>query len=246
MFKAYVVDDEPLARDELIYILNRTNKVEVLGESDNIVDALADIAIYKPDIVFLDIQLDEENGLTLAKKLEDFQPAPAICFVTAYDEYALEAFEAHAIDYILKPYDERRIEKTLNKFINMRESITQKTSTPENKHRNKIDKITVTVNDRIVLINPGDLTYLEATDGKCKIKTVNNEYLVNMTLTSLEKKLVPDYFLRVHRSYIVNVHRIQEIEPWFNSTYNLQMEDGSTVPVSRTYVKDLKRVLNIH
>lgn len=145
MFKAYVVDDEPLARDELKYILNRTKKVEILGESDNIVDALADIAIYKPDIVFLDIQLDEENGLTLAKKLEEYHPTPAICFVTAYDEYALQAFESNAVDYILKPFNEKRIEKTLNKIINMKESLITKTPASNRRQNESIKKLAVTV-----------------------------------------------------------------------------------------------------
>lgn len=246
MFKAYVVDDEPLARDELKYILNRTKKVEILGESDNIVDALADIAIYKPDIVFLDIQLDEENGLTLAKKLEEYHPTPAICFVTAYDEYALQAFESNAVDYILKPFNEKRIEKTLNKIINMKESLITKTPASNRRQNESIKKLAVTVDDRYVLISPSEIVYIEATDGKCKIKTKDTDYVLIETLAGLEKKLANNHFLRVHRSYIVNIQRILEIEPWFNSTYNLLLDDGSKIPVSRTYIKDLKRVFGLN
>ena len=106
MLKVYLVDDEPLARDELKYLLNRSKQVEILGESDDMEVAWQDISKLKPDLVFLDIELDEENGLNLAKQLETLEPAPAIVFATAYDEYALQAFESNAIDYILKPFDE--------------------------------------------------------------------------------------------------------------------------------------------
>lgn len=244
MLSSYVVEDEPLARDELIYILNRTGKVKVLGESDNIEEALADIAYFKPDIVFLDIQLDEENGLSLAKQLEKIKPVPAICFVTAYDDYALEAFETNIVDYILKPYDEKRIERTLDKIISIRNQYPDRIRKTAYREE-PIDKMPVNVDERIVLISPAEIVYFSAEDGKCKIKTINGEYKTAKTLSGLEKKLKKSHFLRVHRSYIVNVNLIDEIEPWFNSTYNLIMSDGSKIPVSRTYVKDLKRILGI-
>lgn len=245
MLKAFVVDDEPLARDELKYILNRTKEVKVLGESDNIEEAFTDIALIQPDIVFLDIQLDEENGLTLAKKLDELQTVPAICFVTAYDEFALQAFDTNAVDYVLKPYDEKRIKKTLDKVNSMRKQGKNEEAVQSNVKAEKTEKLALNIDERIVLVNPADIVYLEATEGKIKLKTVNNEYIVTETLSGLAKKLENHPILQVHRSFIVNTELIMEIEPWFNSTYNLLMIDGSKVPVSRTYAKALKSFIGI-
>lgn len=240
MLTAYIVDDEPLARDELKYLLHRTKKVKVLGDSDNMEEAIADIIILKPDLVFLDIELDEESGLDLAKQLENVDPTPAIIFATAYDEYALQAFEANTFDYILKPFDEKRIEKTLDKFMNL-QKIAKEEMPPTNElTTDNNGRFPIIVDDRIVLLAHDDIIYLETSDGKVKIKTVDHEYKVDDTLVSLEKKLHSKKFLRVHRSFIVNIEYIAEIQPWFNSTYNLVMKEQSTVPVSRTYVKDLK------
>lgn len=245
MLKAYVVDDEPLARDELKYILNRTRKVKVVGESDNIEEAFTDIAINQPDIVFLDIQLDEENGMTLAKKMDRLQSVPAICFVTAYDEYALQAFDTNAVDYVLKPYDEKRIQKTLDKVNNIRNKGYNEDVDISRGKNERTDKLAVNLDERIILVNPADIVYLEAKEGKSKLKTIQYEYVVAETLSGFAKKLINHPFLQVHRSFIVNIDLIMEIQPWFNSTYNLLMSDGSKVPVSRTYAKDLKQFIGI-
>jgi two-component system response regulator LytT len=236
------VDDEPLARDELKYLLARSKQVIALGESDSVEEAIADIIELKPDLVFLDIELDEDSGLDLAKKLEKLKPAPAIVFATAYDEFALKAFELNAVDYILKPFDEERIGKTLEKIKRMQKMgdedfpIASMKSSPNG-------KIAVLVDERIILLTIDDIVYLESSEGKCTIETVDQKYKVSETLVVLEKKLTNTKFLRVHRSFIVNIDFIVEIEPWFNSTYNLLMKNGSKVPVSRTYVKGLRQIL---
>ena len=244
MLRAYVVDDEPLARDELKYLLARSREVSVLGESDCMEDALYDISLLKPDIIFLDIELAGENGLVLAAKLEELNPIPAIVFATAYDEYALQAFEVNATDYLLKPFSEDRILKTINKIKKL---LKQK------EESNKVDtnnlqcmgKIAVMTDEKIILLTCGDIVYLESCEGKCRIQTVNQLYIISDTLIGLEKKLPFAQFFRVHRSYIVNIEHIAEIVPWFNSTYNLQMSNGSKIPVSRTYVKELKQIVGL-
>ncbi len=241
MLKAYIVDDEPLARDELKYLLNRSKQVEIIGESDCVEDTISDISLLKPDIVFLDIELADDNGLSLAKQLETIKPTPAIVFATAYDEYAFQAFELNAIDYILKPFDEQRIQKTLEKIMKMQKVEEKDSSINHSLINNENGKIAVLVNERIILLTLADLLYLESSEGKCSIVTINQEYTVSEALVVLEKKLNPSKFLRVHRSFIVNLDYIVEIEPWFNSTYNLLLKDGSKVPVSRTYVKELKQ-----
>ncbi|MBU8879649.1 LytTR family DNA-binding domain-containing protein [Bacillus sp. FJAT-29790] len=244
MLRAYIVDDEPLARDELKYLLIRSKRVKILGESDCLEDAVADISELRPDLVFLDIELGEDNGLSLAKQLEALDQTLAIVFATAYDEYALQAFELNAVDYILKPYDENRIQKTLEKIKKMQKIGNQNVPTHSPLKNDRNGKIAVIVDERIILLTYADIIYLESSEGKCTIKTIEQEYKISEALVALEKKLNKDQFLRVHRSFIVNVDHIDEIEPWFNSTYNLIMKDSSKVPVSRTYVKELKQLLD--
>ncbi|MBY0121817.1 LytTR family DNA-binding domain-containing protein [Bacillus sp. S/N-304-OC-R1] len=243
MLRAYIVDDEPLARDELKFLLNRSKEVEIAGESDCFEEAVADISILKPDLVFLDIELSEQNGLNLAKQLEALNLTPAIVFATAYDEYALQAFELNAIDYILKPYDENRLKKTLEKVKKLQTNGNQSVPPAPLMKSDRSDKIPVNIDERIILLNYSEILYLESSEGKCTIKTKGQEYKLSETLVALEKKLNKRQFLRVHRSYIVNIDQIGEIEPWFNSTYNLIMKDKSKVPVSRTYVKELKQLI---
>lgn len=244
MLKVYIVDDEPLARDELKYVLNRSKVVEILGESDNIEDAITHIPKLNLDLVFLDIELEEDSGLSLAKRIESLDPAPAIVFATAYDEYALQAFDLNAFDYILKPFDEERIQKTLDKLRKMQKIGKEEVSIYPPLRPDYNRKIAVPVNERIVLLNYEDILFLESCEGKSMIKTMEQEYKVNDALIVLEKKLNETHFLRVHRGFIVNVNHIAEIEPWFNSTYNLIMKDGSKVLVSRTYIKNLKQLLD--
>ena len=243
MLRVYIVDDEPLARDELKYLLLRCKEAEIVGESDCVDNALADIHILKPDLVFLDIELGDENGLNIAKKLGEYNPAPALIFATAYDEYALQAFDLNAVDYILKPFEEERILKALEKVKRTRgiNNVQQRPGTQP--VREVKGKIPVLVDDRIILLNCRDILYLESRDGKCIIKTKELEYKISDALVMIEKKINDGSFLRVHRSFIVNVDQIAEIEPWFNSTYNLTMEGGSKVPVSRTYVKELRMLV---
>lgn len=243
MLKAYIVDDEPLARDELKYLLIRSKQVDVLGESDCIEDAIADIHDLKPDLVFLDIELAEDSGLDLAKQLENLNSAPAIIFATAYDEFAYQAFELNAVDYILKPFDEERIGKTLEKIKKMQKIGDQDLPINSPLKNNYNGKIAVLVDERIILLTYADIVYLESSEGKCTIETMDQKYKVSEALVVLEKKLTNTKFLRVHRSFIVNIDHIVEIEPWFNATYNLIMKNGSKVPVSRTYVKELKQML---
>ncbi|KMY45717.1 two-component response regulator [Bacillus sp. FJAT-27916] len=243
MLRVYIVDDEPLARDELKYLILRSKEAEIAGESDCVDHALADIHILKPDLVFLDIELADENGLSIAKKLGELDPAPALIFATAYDEYALQAFDLNAVDYILKPFEEERICKAIEKVKKSKGIGLEQQRTTVQPIREVKGKIPVLIDERIVLLNCRDILFLESRDGKCIIKTKDMEYRVSDALVMIEKKINEGAFLRVHRSYIVNLDQITEIEPWFNSTYNLTMEDGSKVPVSRTYVKELKMLV---
>jgi two-component system response regulator LytT len=244
MLKALIVDDEPLARDELAYLLKRSKAVEIIGEADSINSTLEFIQTKEVDVVFLDIQLADESGLELAQKLQDFSHQPAIVFATAFDEYALNAFELYAIDYILKPFDEIRIQKTVEKLT----KLSLKTIKPEVKKNSpllKQDKLAISVDERILLITFEEVIYIFTQDGKTSVVTDKMTYRLNEPLINLERKLKNTSFIRIHRSYIVNLDKIIEIQPWFNSTYNLIMSDGEKVPVSRTYIKELKQLFDL-
>ncbi|KON70800.1 LytR/AlgR family response regulator transcription factor [Peribacillus butanolivorans] len=246
MMKAFIVEDEPLARDELKYLLKRSRQVEVVGEADGIEEAMRDIPRLNPDLVFLDIELAEGNGLLLAKQLVELDPAPSIIFATAYDEFALQAFELYAFDYLLKPFNEKRIRQTLDKIMKLHKigEDESRIKSPDNRTAvEQTSKLAVVIDDRIVLIDRDNIIFLGFIEGKTIIKTEDNEYKIGDPLIVLERKLDNRSFLRVHRSFIVNIVHILEIQPWFNSTYNLIMSNGSNIPVSRTYVKELKQLI---
>ncbi|WP_336822696.1 LytTR family DNA-binding domain-containing protein [Sporosarcina sp. USHLN248] len=241
MLKVYIVEDEPLARDELRFLLTKYAFVEIVGESENMKAAREDIAALQPDLVFLDIELADGNSLTLAKDLQTILPAhAAIVFATAYDEYALKAFDLNAADYILKPIAEARLEKTLNKVKAMLDR--QKSNRFHPPRQEAGHKLVVSVEERIVLLEPEKILYIESNGGKCMIVTSDQRFEVKESLINMEKKLIDFTFMRVHRSFLVNMQHICEIHPWFNATYNLVMKDDSRVPVSRSFVKDLKQL----
>jgi len=246
MLKAYIVDDEPLARDELTYILRRLKQVEVVGEADSIERTLEEIRMLRPDVVFLDIQLAEDSGLDLARRLLEYEHRPSVVFATAYDEYALKAFELEAIDYVLKPFDEERIRQTVDKLIRLK--INRQIGQPDRSERRtappeKTDKLAILEDERFILVSIGKIVSIHSTEGKTIIATDDRQYTVTEPLVSFEQKLLGTSIVRVHRAFLVNLDAIVEIQPWFHSTYNLVMKDGSKVPVSRTHIKELKQFI---
>ncbi|MBS4174629.1 LytTR family transcriptional regulator DNA-binding domain-containing protein [Bacillus sp. FJAT-49736] len=240
MLKAFIVDDEPLARDELKYLLRRTKQVEIAGEADCIEDALAAMENISFDVLFADIMLAHETGLDLVEELTERDLQPAIVFATAYDEYAIKAFELNAVDYILKPFDEHRVQQTVEKILRL-DNGGKKPQVIERKPPS--DKLAITVEERIIIIHTHDILYMRTMEGKTIITTDKQEYKVSDSLVAFERKLQDTSIVRVHRAYLVNLDAIVEIQPWFNSTYNIIMKDGESVPVSRTYTKELKQLI---
>lgn len=244
--KVLVVDDEMLARDELKYLLYRTKEVDIIDEADSVEEALEKLMESKPDLVFLDIQLSDDNGFEIANILKKMKKPPAIVFATAYDQYAIQAFEVDALDYILKPFDEERIVQTIKKFKKRKQhEMEEKQEVHAPDVSSGMKRLALPIDESIVLVNIEDIVYTGLLDGKVIVKTICDTYVTYDTLAILEKKLPQMNFLRVHRSFIVNVNHISEIQPWFNSTYNLIMKEDSKVPVSRTYAKELKKLLRI-
>jgi two-component system response regulator LytT len=244
MLTAFIVDDEMMARDELRFLLCKSNQVKIVGEAEDFTSAWEQIQNKLPDVVFLDIQLSNESGIDLAEKILTLHPQPEIVFATAYDEYALKAFELNAIDYLLKPFEEDRIRQTIGKMLRTKQRIVNHFSLTEDQQQWSVSvnrkKLTVFVEDRLYPIAVKDIYYLSSMEGKTLIATVDRHCKINEPLVKLERKLANTSIIRVHRSFLVNLDAIVEIQPWFHSTYLLKMKDNAKVPVSRTFVKELR------
>lgn len=242
MLKIFVVEDEQFARQELIYLLKNTGTVEIIGEAESMHEALWEINDLQPDAVFLDIELAKGNGIDLARQFSNMKKQPMIVFATAYDHYALDAFELEAVDYLVKPIDEARLHRTVAKLLRLHKS--DLAAENQNDTPSPIKTLTAKDGDKIVIIQTADILYIGTENRKAYIKTKNGKYGTDLLLYEVMKKL-NNNFLQVHRGFIVNIKQISAIEPWFNRTYTLLLKDGSEVPVSRTYTKTLKEVLEL-
>lgn len=246
MIKAYLVEDELFAREYLKDSLLESKKIEVAGEADDIEKAIWEIHQLQPEVVFLDIHLAKGNGIELAKQLHSLKSPPFVVFVTAFDEYALTAFELDAVDYILKPFDEKRIEHTLEKIIKWKQLKTdddRSQPVKEIKPDKNVNKLAVVKDERIILLDIHNIIYVGTENRQVFVKTVNDKYVIDTPLYEIEEKLENYSFLRVHRGYIINLEYVNEIEQWFNGTYNLFFSDGSKAPVSRSYIKTVRQCL---
>ncbi|MFJ8100093.1 LytR/AlgR family response regulator transcription factor [Lysinibacillus sp. NPDC096212] len=246
MLNVYIVDDEPLARAELRYLLEQTKLVQIIGESENLEYILQDPQFEQIDCVFLDIQLGVNNGLELAKQLQQSILKPEIIFATAYDEYALQAFEVNAFDYILKPFEQERVQSAVEKLVAKRRATQAKTMEKlKDLQLDKLDKLTVYINDRILLINIQEILYCTSEDSKTIVVTEKGRYFASESLAVLEKKLNLKGFVRVHRAFIVNLEHIVELEPWSSSKYNLILHNRHSIPISRLYMKDVRKIFQL-
>ena len=243
----YVIEDEVLARQELIYLLHDTGKIKVIGEAEDMHQALWDINEKQPDAVFLDIELENGNGLDLAKQFNNMKKRPMVVFVTAYGEYALDAFELDAIDYIVKPIDKVRLLKAVDKLVNLKSTSHLENNVDElvpSINKEKKHSITVKENDRIIVIDTKDILYIGTENRQAYIQTLEKKYLIDTLLYKMQEKL-GNNFIQVHRGYIVNIKQIAVLEPWFNRTYLIVLKNGSKISVSRSYVKAIKKVLGL-
>lgn len=236
-----IVDDEPLARNELAYLLNQCEEISAIEEADSIAGALEKLLQHPIDLVFLDIHLTEESGLELADKINRMPNPPLIVFATAYDEYAIQAFEQNARDYVLKPFELERVRQAVNRVhATWMESQTVKTPTTTGS-----DTVPVQSEERIFIVKTDTILALEVNQGETTIYTTDKQYIIHEPLALWEKKLDGDPFMRVHRSYLVNVNHIREIQPWFNQTYQLTMSNGLKIPVSRSYLKSFREKMDL-
>lgn len=235
-----LVDDEPLARNELKYLLNQCKGVSSIMEASSIQEAFEILLVESVDLAFLDIQLTNETGLDLAEKIAKIPHPPEIVFATAYDEYAIQAFEKNARDYILKPFELERVQEAIKRVQRIVAHSASKESASSTNQQERKKSFPIQENDRILMVKAEDILAVEVSQGETTIHTNNQPYYTQEPLTSWEEKLDREAFMRVHRSYIIRLDAIEEIQPWFNHTFQVKMTDSLKIPVSRSYMKEFK------
>lgn len=239
MLKCVIVEDEFPAREELKYFISSYDGIELEKEFDSPLDALKFIQNNQIDVIFLDINMPELDGMSLGKILSKLNSQLKIVFITAYRDYAAEAFEIKAFDYLLKPYSEDRIREVLD-------NLTSTNKGELTKLNNKLNKITVSSGEKLIVLSIDEISYIEIIEKESLIYTKDSSYTSKLKLSKWEELLPKNKFYRTHRSYIVNLDKIKEIEPWFNGTYILKIEDLKfKVPVSRNNIKEFKELLHI-
>jgi two-component system, LytTR family, response regulator len=252
--KAVVVDDEQLAREELCYMLEKMDDIEVIGQAGNGLEAVGIVEQLAPDVLFLDVQMPGLNGFEVAHRLIQNGSSPNIVFVTAFDRHAIEAFEVNAVDYLLKPIDAARLQQAIER--------ARKRVTPEaplndqverivqlmSERQSKRERVAVKVGERFLLVQAEEIIYASLTNESINIVTNQLAGTSNFrTLDELQARLDPSIFWRVHRSHLVNINKVKEIVPWFSRNYILRMKDAKAteIPVSRAQTKRLRDYLRL-
>jgi two-component system LytT family response regulator len=248
--RTLIVDDMPLARQRLKRHLRKEPDITIVGESTNGAEAVAAIESIKPDLVFLDVQMPEMDGFQVVETV-GIGNMPAVIFVTAFDQFALRAFEVHAIDYLLKPFDEERLQRTLaraRKIIQepenenlderMRKFLEDFRSEP--KH---IKRLAVKNAGRTIYIHVDEIDWIAAAGNYLELHIGKKTHLIRERLTALEPKLDPERFVRIHRSTLLNVERVKEVHPLFNGDQIVILKDGTELTLSRTYRESFINIL---
>ncbi len=245
MINAIIVDDERLARQELKRILADVKKVNIIDEHNNAEDAIEAIEKSKPDLVFLDIQMPGKNGFEL---LEELDYTPEIMFITAYDEYALKAFEVNALDYILKPIEEERFEKSLDSVITRienRKKEQEEIASQPSDLLTENDQVFLKDGDRCWFVQLKDIRLFESEGNYVRVYFENEKPLILKSLNNLEKKLSDKIFFRANRKHMINLKWVDKIETWFNGGLLVILKDGQKVEISRRQTSKLKDMMSL-
>jgi two-component system LytT family response regulator len=240
--QALIVDDERLARKRIRSLLKNERDVEVVGECADGAGALAAIRKQTPDLVFLDVQMPEMDGFQVLQAV-GAQQMPAVVFVTAYDKYALRAFEVHALDYLLKPFDEDRFGEALRRAKEQvlggsnGELHGRLLALIEHLRSGEryVDRLLVKASGRVLFLKTEDIDWIEAAGNYVRLHVGKESHLLRETMNTIETRLDPAHFLRIHRSTIVNLDRIKEMQPWFSGEYVVLLKDGTELRLSRGY-----------
>jgi two-component system LytT family response regulator len=240
--KTLIVDDETLARRRIRRLLAAESDVEVIGECGDPQKAIAFIQERNPDLVFMDVQMPGTDGFDILQSLPP-KSTPAVIFVTAFDQHALRAFEVNALDYLLKPFDRSRFQKAVERArVQLRHQsgavldnrLTQLLDTLGNRPR-PAERVVIKSAGRIMFLRTDEIDWIEAADNYVRLHVGTEPHLLRETLGTLESRLDPAKFLRIHRSTVVNIDRLKELQPWFHGDYIVILQDGTRLNLSRTY-----------
>jgi two-component system LytT family response regulator len=234
--RTLIVDDEPLARSSLSVLLRLDPEIEIVSECGSGVEALAEIRRAKPDLVFLDVQMPECDGFDVLELLGREQPA-AIVFVTAYDQYALRAFEAGALDYLLKPFDNARFDRALDRA---KQRLTRGKDLPR-----KLDHLVIKNAGKVIFVRIYEIDWIEAADYYAGLHVGSRTHLLRRSMFELEQELDPTVFCRIHRSTIVNLDRVRGLKLSEDGEYEVLLKNGTTLRLSRRYRKQLQSHLGV-
>lgn len=240
-YRALIVDDEAPARSELRFLLNRHARIKVVGEASGAEEALALAENLAYDVVFLDINLPEMDGIEVAARLANGADNPYVVFVTAYSEFAVSAFEVSAFDYLVKPVTERRIDQTIDRLLSTLDAISR----PASDQPARLERLAVNRSDNTVLLDLHRILYFQAEGDYTRVVAQTGSYLANYSLKALGERLDPREFFRCHRSYIVNLSHVSEIISLPSNTYGLRLADGkdTVLPLSRRQTRELRKRL---
>ena len=251
--RALIVDDEPLARTGVQQLVEPLDDVTVAGEAADGPEAIRQIEAHDPDLVFLDVQMPEMDGLEVVQEV-GVEDMPLTIFVTAYDQYALDAFEAHALDYLLKPIEEERFEEAMERARQQLQRVEADALSQQlrgvlreytaEEERESIERFTIRSRDRIYFVDVDDVQWIESEGDYVALHDGEDAHLVRKTMKELEEELDPGRFLRVHRSYIVNADYIEELRPLDHGTYQLRMASGTPLKTSRGYSDNVDALLD--
>ncbi|MDF2159060.1 LytTR family transcriptional regulator DNA-binding domain-containing protein [Algoriphagus sp. CAU 1675] len=242
MIKTLIIDDEPLAAGIVQEFLAGYPQFQLLEVCYDGFQGLKAIQKHEPDLIFLDVQMPKITGFEMLELLDE---PPAVVFTTAFDEYALKAFDANAIDYLLKPFSQTRFNQALDKFLQQHGASNREPSAEMHDLAEKSNRLVVRVKNEIKVIPVSDVIFFEAQDDYILIHTASGKFLKKMRMKSLEEALDSGHFVRVHRSYILNLNEITQIEPYERDNYLVHLKNGEKVPVSKTGYSRLRQVLGL-
>ena len=244
--KVLIVDDEPLARKRITDLLKNEADIEVIGEASNGIEAVAAMEEKDPDLVFLDVQMPEMDGFSVIKTV-NIDNMPHVIFVTAFDQYALDAFEVHALDYLLKPFDKRRFKKALERAV---EYIGLKNNNEFNEHLNAliektgtkyVDRLIVKTGGRFSFLKTEEIEWIESSGNYLTLHAGNENHVIRSTMSNMEQKLDPDKFIRIHRQTIVNIDCIKGFQHFFKGEYIVFLKNGVQLTLGQVYREKFKQ-----
>ncbi|HEY0376575.1 MAG TPA: LytTR family DNA-binding domain-containing protein [Pyrinomonadaceae bacterium] len=253
--RTLIVDDEPLARRNLRVLLEDDPEIEIVGECGSGYEALEAINEQPPDLLFLDIQMPEMSGFEVLERIKHGRIA-AVVFVTAFDQYALKAFEVHALDYLLKPFDDARFEKALRQAKTQIEQrqinqlsrklfalLEDRAAPPEKKTAGYLTRFMIKASGRVLFLKAEEVDWIAADDYYVKLHAGRKTHMLRETLSDLEARLDPEKFIRIHRSTIINIERVKELHPHFNGEYLVMLQDGTELKLSRSRREQVQAAL---